>query len=138
MERAAVSLLYVFVASSMEGQPVRKIGTPAGSDVFHCGPNDVVLITGGIGPARARNTADIAFGNATNVSAAIGKADAALVIGLCGGLTESLREGSIVAYRECLSSEPMHAPIRCSETITDSLTSLLSSSDLHCERVVGI
>jgi hypothetical protein len=35
-----------------------------------------------------------------------GKADAVLVIGLCGGLTESLREQRIVAYTECLSTSP--------------------------------
>jgi hypothetical protein len=34
------------------------------------------------------------------------KLDAVLVIGLCGGLTESLREQQIVAYTECLSTSP--------------------------------
>jgi len=34
-----------------------------------------------------------------------GKPDAVVVIGLCGGLTQSLREQQIVAYTECLSTE---------------------------------
>jgi hypothetical protein len=33
-----------------------------------------------------------------------GKPDAVVVIGLCGGLTQSLREQQIVAYTECLST----------------------------------
>jgi hypothetical protein len=33
-----------------------------------------------------------------------GKPDAVLVIGLCGGLTQSLREQQIVAYTESLST----------------------------------
>ena len=33
--------------------------------------------------------------------------DAVLVIGLCGGLTESLAEDRIVAYKGCLSKGPI-------------------------------
>src|SRR5262249_47524862 len=48
--------------------------------------------------------------------------DAVLVIGLCGGLTESLPEDRIVAYTECLSTSPNKAPpLQCSPALTDGI-----------------
>ena len=132
-----MSLVYVFAASSMEGEPVRKIAVPSDShSPAHCGTNDVVLIIGGMGPRNARNKAEAALNDTSN--AFVRKPDAVLVIGLCGGLTASLSEGRIVAYTGCMSTEPTSPMLRCSETIIDSVIPLLKSSNISCDPVVGI
>ena len=80
-----MSLLYVFAASSMEGRPVRRIGVPSNSSSsLRCGPNDVVVVTGGMGPINARIRADVALG-APPGAPVDPKPDTVLIIGLCGG-----------------------------------------------------
>jgi nucleoside phosphorylase len=126
-----MSLIYIFAASAMEGAPVHKIAVPSSSSLpSRCGPNDLVLVTGGMGPKNARSKAEAAF--------ATGKPDAVLVIGLCGGLTPSLPEGRVVAYTECQSTEATNSPLHCSYIITDLIVELLKSSSITCDRVVGI
>ena len=129
-----MSLIYVFAASRMEGQPIRRIGVPSSSNsILRCGPNDVVLITGGMGPINARVKADAALRSSAGVTP-----DAVLSIGLCGGLTASLPEGRIVSYTECRSTHAGKPLLRCSEKIIDSVTDLLKSSNFLCDRVAGI
>ncbi len=126
-----MSLVYIFAASAMEGEPVQKIAVPSSSSLpSRCGPNDLVLIIGGMGPKNARSKAEAAF--------ATGKPDAVLVIGLCGGLTPSLPEGRVVAYTECQSTEATNPLLHCSQIITDLIVELLKSSSITCDRVVGI
>jgi len=133
-----MSFLYIFAATPMEGQPVRKIGVvdTAGS-ALRCGPNNLVLMIGGMGPTSAKQKAERALngGSSTNNGH---KPDAVLVIGLCGGLSRSLSERRIVAYTECLSTEAARPPLTCSQTITESVVALLTSSNIRCDRVVGI
>src|SRR6516162_2500634 len=113
-----MSLVYVFAASSIEAQPVRRIGVPSNTNsILQCGPNDVVLITGGMGPINARIKADAALRSS---SAAV-TPDAVLSIGLCGGLTSSLPEGRIVDYAECRSTQAGKPLLRCSEKIIGSM-----------------
>jgi nucleoside phosphorylase len=126
-----MSLVYVFAASAMEGEPVQKIAVPSNSSLSsRCGPNDLVLVIGGMGPKKARSKAEAAF--------ATGKPDSVLVIGLCGGLTPSLPEGRVVAYTGCQSTEDRNALLYCSDIIVDSIIELLKSSSIPCDRVVGI
>ena len=137
-----MSLVYVFAASPFEAQPVRKIANSAAaagssSAPLLCGPNEVLLITGGMGPRLAQRKAEVALG-LTSPASASSKPDAVLVIGLCGGLTASLPEGRIVAYTDCLSTDATKPPVRCSRSITDSLVPLLASASILCERVVGV
>ena len=62
-----------------------------------------------------------------------------LVIGLCGGLTQSLREQQIVAYTECLSTGPNKAPpLQCSPALTDSIVRRLQQQGITVDRVIGI
>ena len=101
-----MSLVYIFAASPFEAQPVRKIANStaargSSSAPLRCGPNEVRLITGGMGPRSAQSKAEAALGLTSEMSASP-KPDAVLVIGLCGGLTASLPEGRIVAYTDCL------------------------------------
>jgi len=67
-----------------------------------------------------------------------GKPEAALVIGLCGGLSASLVEGTIVSYTDCLSTETDHVPLSCSASLVDQQVALLISRGMPCERAVGI
>jgi nucleoside phosphorylase len=125
-----MSLLYIFAASGFEARPVERIaeafnpGSP-----LRCGPNDVVLIVCGMGPQNARSKAETVFAD--------GKPDAALVIGLCGGLKTSLPEGTIVSYTDCLSTDPAAPPLTCSPDIVDMVPNL-KSAGIACDSVVGI
>lgn len=144
-----MSLVYVFAASKMEGQPVEQI---AGADLeggstprpgpLRSGGNELVLIIGGMGPKNARAKARETLGFASfpnEPHSSLGrKPDAVLVIGLCGGLTGSLTEKRIVAYTDCLSTEPDKPPLQCSTTVTKNVVELLLSRGIPCERVVGI
>ena len=133
-----MSLVYIFAASGMEGQPVRRIGVPSGSNsTLRCGPNDLVLITSGMGPGNARSKAEAALRSALGAPAGP-KPDAVVIIGLCGGLTVSLPEGRIVVYTECRSTEATKPLLRCSQTIVNSVIELLKASSVFCDRVVGI
>jgi nucleoside phosphorylase len=129
-----MSLVYVFAASTMEAQPVRRIGVHSDSNaILRCGPNDVVLITGGMGPINARIKADAALQSSAGVTP-----DAVLSIGLCGGLTALLPEGRIVGYTECRSTQAGKPLLRCSEKLIDSMATLLKSSNIVCDRVEAI
>ena len=129
-----MSLVYIFAASGMEGQPVRRIAAPSDSNsTLRCGPNDLVLITSGMGPGNARTKAEATLRSPTGV-----RPDAVVIVGLCGGLTASLPEGRIVAYTECRSTDATKPLLRCSATIIDSIVELLKSSSVVCDRVVGI
>jgi nucleoside phosphorylase len=90
-----------------------------------------------MGPGNARSKAETAL-NAARGSPSSPKPDAAVIIGLCGGLTASLPEGRIVAYTACRSLEDTKPLLRCSDTIVDSVTEVLKSSGVVCDRVVGI
>ncbi len=140
-----MSLVYVFAAMKMESQPVeRLIGIkPDSADRMkvksgQCGPNQVVIFITGMGPRRARRVAKDAFGSGVAHAGAVGKPDAGIVIGLCGGLSPSLAEGTIVSYTECLSTETGQQPLRCSPSLVQREIALLTSKRLKCERVVGI
>jgi len=143
-----MSILYVFAASKMEAGPVlgatgSNSGGWLGDDTpLRVGENEVTVRVTGMGPQAARLMAIQAFGLGTkggSVRPVPGnKPDAVLVIGLCGGLTKSLRESQIVAYTKCLSAEPNQGPLNCSQSITDRLRQLLASHDISCEPAIGI
>jgi nucleoside phosphorylase len=116
-----MSRILVFAASDMEAQSVRKIA----------GPNELVLVISGMGPGNARSKAEAVLGSGE-------KPDAIVVVGLSGGLTPSVAEGTIVAYTECRASEPGKPSLRCSKTVTDTLMTALMAANIRCEWVVGI
>jgi hypothetical protein len=133
-----MSLVYIFAASRMEAEPIRKmVGSPDLSSPASCGTNNLVCIVSGMGPRNARNKAEVALGIRTEPSVSP-KANAVLVIGLCGGLTESLPEGRVVAYTACKSTETTKPILNCSRTISDALVTLLASAGIPCDRAVGI
>ena len=129
-----MSLLYVFAASPMEAEPVRKAAASGDSaGVLRCGKNDVVLLTGAMGPRNARSRAEVALAAPSEQ-----RPGAVLIVGLCGGLTEDLREGNIVAYDACLSTEEGRASLPCSPVLTESVAKVLASSNIPYERVTGV
>jgi hypothetical protein len=77
--------------------------------IEHDGDRFGVIITG-MGTGNAEATADAVLGVTSGGCrwrlTPGGKADAILVIGLGGGLTEGLPVHRLVAYRECLSATP--------------------------------
>jgi nucleoside phosphorylase len=132
-----MSLVYVFAASPMEGQPVRKLAERADSESpLRCGDNDVVLTVTGMGPKNARSKAEAALGKAHGTAART--PDAILVIGLCGGLSASLSERQIVAYSDCRSTDPCDPVLACSPALTDAILRRLEASTIPCERVRGL
>jgi Phosphorylase superfamily len=90
-----------------------------------------------MGPGNARSKAELALGLRAEPSGTP-QPDAVLVIGLCGGLTESLSEGRVVAYTACKSTEVMKPVLTCSQNAVNSVVTLLSSSGIACDRAMGI
>lgn len=140
-------LVYVFASSKMEAQPVLELvpkdasarrGHPV---VVGASGNQFAVIITGMGTGNARIEADAAMG-LSSLGAAGGqpttqKPDAVLLIGLCGGLTEGLRENRIVAYTQCLSTDKL-GPLRCSPALTDAIVETLQSHRITCDCVTGI
>ena len=144
-----MSRIYLFTASKMEANPVFQVAKlkQAGKeyvpgDPFRVTPNEVTLIISGMGPQNAKASATVAFSPWTdNASSsphpAREKPDFVLVIGLCGGLTESVREDEIVAYATCRSERKNGPMLPCCETITRRLPELLSPQGIRCRLVDG-
>jgi nucleoside phosphorylase len=143
-------LVYVFAASKMEAQPVLVLaagnGTPGqGSTalIIERGAERFAVIITGMGTrnaeAKAEATLGLAGSGARGGPPLGGKPDAVLVIGLCGGLTESLPEDRIVAYTECLSTGTNKAPpLQCSPSLTDGIVRRLQEQGITVDRVIGI
>src|SRR5262249_53781250 len=115
LTKGRMPLVYVFAASKMEAQPVLVLAARNGTAsqgsavaIIEHGDGRFAVIITGMGTRNAEAKADAALGLAAPAASSgmpmAEKPDAVLVIGLCGGLTESLREPQIVAYRQCLST----------------------------------
>ena len=132
----------------MEAAPVLRLGPPNGAGQrergvvsLSVGRNHLDLRITGMGPQLAHSTAAQALRPWTVRSAvalAAEKPDAVLVVGLCGGLKESLPGSRLVLYTGCLSTANGQAALECSPSITHRLRELLSSQGMACDAVVGI
>ena len=144
-----MSRIYLFTASKMEADPVFQVAglKEAGKayvpgDPFRVTSNEVTLIVSGMGPQKASASASAALSRWTDNASSSShpapeKPDFVLVIGLCGGLTESARECEIVAYATC-RSERKHGPmLPCCQTITRRLPELLGPHGIGCRLVDG-
>jgi adenosylhomocysteine nucleosidase len=140
-------LVYVFASSKVEAQPVlafapKNASAQQGRAVMvEVGDNRFAVIITGMGTGNARMKADAALG-LTDAGADGGrpttqKPDAILVIGLCGGLTEAMRENQIVAYTECLSADKA-PPLQCSPALTTAVIEILQKHRIASDRVIGI
>jgi nucleoside phosphorylase len=144
-----MSLVYVFAASKMEAQPVADLAPPGqaphpvdGGVTFTCAANTLTLTVSGMGPKKAISAAQAALngddGRAEVGASKAAKPEAILVVGLCGGLTESLSEGRIVAYTNCLSTDPTKPPIVSNPQITSRIIQILASTNIACDQVAGL
>ena len=139
-------MVYVFASSKMEAQPVLGLDqknvvgkeTPV---VVEQNRNRLTMVITGMGMGNAKAKAEAALGLAggetTGVPQAPEKPEGVMVIGLCGGLTEALREENIVVYTDCLTAGDL-PPLRCSAALTDAIVESLQSLGTNCNRVTGI
>ncbi len=142
-----MSLVYIFTFSKVETEQVARLmgaavngKPPARVGPSRVGANDLVLFASDMGPKIAKSLADSVLKCGAQVQGQNGspKPDAILVIGLCGGLTADLRQNTVVAYTECLSSDGTRPPYRCSPPLAERISSLLRSKGIVCSPVVGI
>ena len=132
----------------MEAAPVLRLGPPNGAGrrergvvSLSVGRNHLDLRITGMGPQLARSTAAQAlrpWTGRSEVALAAGKPDAVLVVGLCGGLKESLPGSRLVLYTRCLSTANGQAALECSPLLTHRLRDLLSSRGFPSDVAVGI
>jgi nucleoside phosphorylase len=140
-------LVYVFASSKMEAQPVLTLAPkneptqPGQAVMVDLGENRFAVMITGMGTGNARIKADAALRLTTHGAdgglPTIQKPDAILVIGLCGGLTEAMREEQIVAYTDCLSADKAPA-LQCSRALTCAIIDILEKHRVSCDRVTGI
>lgn len=130
-----MSLLYVYAATKGEADAVLRAANENTNHSrptearFQIGPNEVVVVTTGMGPRQARARAAESLSREAP--------GAVLITGSCGSLTHSLKEGSVVIYTDCLSADGQ-LPTPCSASAVDSVTDRLWREGMECTRVVGI
>lgn len=140
-------LVYVFASSKMEAQPVMALapknasGQQGSPVIVEQGDNRLAVIITGMGTGNARIKADVALGfgrpGRAEEPPTAHKPDAILVIGLCGGLTETMPEERIVAYTQCLPTDKSPS-LQCSPTLTGAIIERLERQHIRCDRVTGI
>jgi nucleoside phosphorylase len=128
-----MSRIYVFTAMKIEAESILEVvrGKETGqiharNVSFHTGSNDLHLIFSGMGPQKAKESATDALrpwlqNSGRSVDVPHEKPDFALVTGLCGGLTQHVRECDLVVYENCVSGE-MKLTCSASRQITELLT----------------
>ena len=144
-----MSRIYLFTASKMEANPVFRVAGLKESgkeyvpgDPFRVTSNEVTLFISGMGPQKAMASATAALSPWTDHANSFSrptreKPDFVLVVGLCGGLTQSVRELEIVTYATCRSEGKTGPMLPCCETITRHLPELLGPSGIGCRLVAG-
>jgi len=124
-----MSLLYVFVATKAEADSVvRTVDRNARRSgpteiMLQIGPNEVMVTTTGIGPRQARARAEQLLSK--------GRPEGVIITGSCGSLTETLVEGGLVIYTDCLSGDGRQA-VPCSAPLTGLVIERLHSEGLGC------
>jgi nucleoside phosphorylase len=121
-----MSLIYVFAASDMEAEPVRKAASSGGV-------NEIVLFTGAMGPKNARSKAEGAFASSSAVKPA-----AVLITGLCGGLAADLKEGEIVSVRCVPSAVEDTRKLSTDAGLMRSIEGVLKSASIPYQQVSGV
>ena len=138
--------ILVFAASKMEADPLaRRLGVSRWNSGSHAGPivagpNQIRFFITGIGPKRAGKRASEILLSASRPARdqQNEKPDAAIVIGVCGGLTELLPETTIVTYSSCLSAMNEGIGCSCSPQFSAQITALLNAQNVSCRSVIGI
>jgi|GEM_PF-578109 len=140
--------IFIFAASKMEADPVARLlgisrwSSPSHTGPITAGPNHLEFFITGLGPSRAQAcAAEILLESSEPQSGGHlqhEKPDVAIVIGLCGGLTDSLPETTIAVYSDCVETTKGGTPCSCSRELSAQITSLLRSQNAVCSSVKGI
>jgi nucleoside phosphorylase len=141
-----MSGIFVFAASKMEADPLaRRLGVSRWNSGSHAGPiaagpNQLRFFITGIGPKRAGKLASEILLSASRPARdqQNEKPDAAIVIGLCGGLTDLFPETTIVTYSSCLSAMNEGIVCPCTLQLSAQITALLNAQNVPCRSVIGI
>jgi hypothetical protein len=140
--------IFILAATKMEVDPVAQLlGVARGecaskAGPITAGPNQVEFFFTGIGPRQARERVAEILSNGQQRPPAgdqkRDKPDAVMVIGLCGGLTDSLPEMTIVTYSACVSESGGGIPYPCAPEISAQVTALLNAQNVPSRSVVGV
>jgi hypothetical protein len=132
----------------MEVDPVAKLlgvsdwRSDSTAGPITAGANTLEFFITGIGPKQAGKRAAEIIGQDAHGGTAehpeSGRPDAVMVIGLCGGLTDSLPEMTIVTYSACVSAINGGNPRPCAPPIYERVSALLSARNVPCGSVIGI
>jgi len=132
----------------MEAGPVaRLLGVSHWNSLSHAGPitagaNQLGLFITGMGPKRARERAAEILAYAAEPrprgDSQSKKPDAAIIIGVCGGLIDSLPETAIVTYSSCFSAGNDGLPCPCSPELSAQTSALLNAQGVACRSVIGV
>ncbi|HLY61308.1 MAG TPA: hypothetical protein VKV95_11210 [Terriglobia bacterium] len=132
----------------MEADPVaRLLGISSWNTALHAGPitagpNHIEFFITGLGPKRAKESAAEILLHGPEPQpeshSPPRKPDAAIIIGLCGGLTGSLPETAIAVYYNCLSAMNGGGSCPSSPELSAQITALLSAQKVPCSSVMGI
>ena len=131
-----MSKIFVFAASKSEADPLARLvgvsrwDTPNHAGRIATGPNQLEFFISGIGPKQATDRAvRILFrGRGPHLEGEQRgeSADVAIVIGLCGSLTDSLAQSTIVMYSSCLSAMNGGTSCTCTPELSERVTALLN------------
>jgi hypothetical protein len=140
--------IFVLAASKMEVDPVAKLfgvsdwRSDSTAGPITAGANTLEFFITGMGPKQAgkRATEIICHDphSRTVEDPNSRRPDAVMVIGLCGGLTDSLSEMTIVTYSACVSAVNGGIPRPCTPQIYAPIAALLSARNVPCGSVIGI
>ncbi len=143
-----MSRIFILAASKTELDPLAKLlGVSRWNSSSHAGPiaagpNQIEFFISGIGPKQAREHAReiLSASSASPISSNQQKErpDIAIVIGLCGGLTDSLPETTIVNYSSCLNAVNGGKSSPCAPELSAKVTELLNGRNVPCQSVTGI
>jgi hypothetical protein len=121
---------------------VSRWDTPNHAGPITAGPNQVEFFITGMGPKQATERAVQVLSRGRDAHSAGERqgeaADVAIVIGLCGSLTDSLAESAIVMYSSCLSAMNGGSACSCTPELSEQVTALLNAQKVACKAVMGV
>ncbi|MGH9377786.1 MAG: hypothetical protein ACRD1I_03200 [Terriglobia bacterium] len=126
-----MSLAYIFAATKAEARALRRVPPAAGA--VQCSTPARIFVTG-MGPAAARAAARRAV---ESIPAAGPRPTLFLVMGVCGSLTKSLAENTIVIYSACLTTAG-NETAKTSSTLAGRMAAALEAKCGPIESVVGV
>jgi nucleoside phosphorylase len=131
---SAMSLAYIFAATQAEARALR--GSRSIGGMRWRRSSKAKLFVTGIGPEAASASAERAVG----LTLSGPRPAAFLVIGICGSLSPSLAEGTIVTYTACLTAHRSvkMSRIEASPLLVSRISAALAAENMPFEMVTGI